>query len=326
MAKRLQPFILRLPGISAEDYRPAEALAAARFLEPVEDEKVGPETSYDLIPQTFSGLDSWLDSTNVACWSCQFTHAERPCFVPLSISEAEGELRMGVRGLMCCFGCAEAWIECSPEWADQAARWRAQELLRILYFIFTGVRAVQISPALRHIRLRRFGGDLSEDEFLEKLRALERGVGPRGQVTAVPERLRTQHVIRDLRVEALEAAAPLNASRLVTSGAPRSIWSVCIPKVEPLVLDSVSLDELGLLGPEPLEPAPPPAPSPASPVPEPVPVSPEPVPEPAPEPMTPEPTTPEPASEPVPAPEPAPVPVSAADPQGLDDLLGEFGF
>ena len=172
---------LRLSGIMLSDYVPIDDAADKKFLEDVsQDEVVIPLSTvvqtHEKIPALFTGLDDWPLSTGLCCWSCGFTFAGRPKFIPTSIQEMTGgsdvRITLGVRGNFCTWGCAELWI--LTHYKDSyELRLRLQDNLRHAYFLFTGQRVSQISPAIPVTELVSHGGDLSVVAWQQRQRELE---------------------------------------------------------------------------------------------------------------------------------------------------------
>jgi hypothetical protein len=236
-----RPCILRLTGITMADYVPVEDIADNRLLHPgTDDGKVGAEESesvpeaalpLDKIPRVFTSLDEWPHSTNLLCWSCGFSFDDRPKFEPTFVRESEaGEIEFGVRGNMCTFNCVETWIEIRyGAHANNEKRRKAQDNLCLVYFMFTGRRVSQIKPAPYRTELRKYGGELDEDTFWTRLRALDPVAGLRDHTpgSVVPERERAGQVRASLRPGGeLRGGAPGAGTRDTPAGRA-SVWNVC---------------------------------------------------------------------------------------------------
>lgn len=255
------PNILRLFGITLRDYVPVEDVADERLLaagvdgRAADPEDPSPESIHppDKIPRVFTGLEDWPHSTNLRCWQCDFTFDDRPKFVPTHVREAEnGGIEFGVLGNMCTFNCAELWI--SIHYAGKEdQRWRAQDNLCLVYFLFTGRRVARIRPAPHKTELRQYGGELDEDAFWKKMRDLDSLAGlrdhtpgsvvpERDRAPAVPERDRVKTALATLRVNgglggapalrAVAAGGDTLGSRRPAPGEPlavgqKSVWGVC---------------------------------------------------------------------------------------------------
>ena len=214
------PSILRLPGITIkDDYVPIEDFADEMFnshvacLEDPAHESILP---LDKIPRVFTGLEDWPHETNLRCWMCGYTFKGYPVFVPKDVRESEsGGIEFGVLGNMCSFPCAELWISIHFA-AKEDQRWRAQDNLCLVYLLFTGHHVARILPAPHKTELQKYGGDLDEDTFFQKIRRLDPLTGSRDHMTGIigPERVRTLLVPEGLRVKT--ALAKLR----VSSGAP----------------------------------------------------------------------------------------------------------
>jgi len=275
------PGILRLVDIKKEDYTSVEDVADARLLgvtsinelknnEPKINDSVYP---FDKIPRIFTTLEDWPQHTNLKCWMCDFTFDDIPKFVPTHVRETDkGDIEFATHGNMCSFNCAELWINIHYSKKDDQ-QWRAQDNLRLVYFIFTGRHISHIHPAPHKTELKSYGGDLDEEAFWKKLRDLDNisGLRDHTQGSIIPERdriivpknERIQSALTTLRINAGLSGAPRLKETISKDGdAPivnnKSIWSVCglpndIPKstaitsysstikIEPISNDDIDL-------------------------------------------------------------------------------------
>ncbi|NBW87833.1 MAG: hypothetical protein EBR23_13665, partial [Planctomycetia bacterium] len=192
------PNILRLFGITLKEWTPIEDVADKRLLRQAADGHPGAAATeavqpYDKVPRVFTGIEDWPLSTNLRCWQCDSTFDDRPKFVPTYVREAEnGGIEFGVRGNMCTFNCAELWIHIHYA-GKEDQRWRIQDNLCLVYFLFTGHRAARILPAPHKTELRQYGGELDEETFWKKMRTLDSLAGLRDHTpgSIVPDRDRT---------------------------------------------------------------------------------------------------------------------------------------
>jgi hypothetical protein len=240
------PNVLRLFGISLKkDYVPVEDLADERLNTEADDcgpglEGAAPESIYpdDKIPYKFTGLEDWPYSTNLHCWQCSRTHADRPKFLPTYLREAENEcgIEIGVCGTFCSFACVALWITIHFTGKEEL-RWRAQDNLCLVYRIFTGHFIDRIRPAPHITELRRYGGDLDDDAFSKKMRDIDPLAGvrdhtpgsivpERNRVAAIPENVRIKSVLTTLRSKGGNAKHRLAQGDSLAVG-PKSIWGIC---------------------------------------------------------------------------------------------------
>lgn len=264
------PSILRLPGITLNDYVSVEDVADAHLLDgcdgmPVAPDSPAPESvlPFDKIPRVFTGIDDWPHHTNLRCWSCNFTFDDRPKFVPTHVREGDnGGIEFGVLGSMCTFNCVELWIETHYGGrVNNEERWRAQDNLCLVYFLFTGRHIAWIKPAPQKTSLCQYGGDWDEDTFWKELRKLDPVAGLRDHTpgSIVPERERVELACITLKIRAGVGAGPV--PRSVSASAEtqdsggslrvndRCVWSVCGLLGEEPKPDSIVIDELDVLAP-----------------------------------------------------------------------------
>ena len=239
------PNVLRLFGITLKEWTPIEDVADKRLLRQAADGHSGaaaPESDqpYDKVPHHFTRIEEWPLRTNIRCWQCGCTFDDRPKFVPTYVREAEnGGIEFGVRGNMCTFNCAELWIQIHYAGkVDQ--RWRIQDNLCLVYFLFTGHRATCILPAPHKTELRQYGGELDEEAFWKKMRSLDSFAGLRDHTpgSVVPDRDRTPAVPECDRVKialaTLRAQGGFHGRAMIAGAAPDaveqdSVWAACAP-------------------------------------------------------------------------------------------------
>ena len=232
-----RPNILRLPEVTIGDYIGLEdfvdnqrLLAAGDDSRTLDPEEPAPEHIHppDKIPRVFTGIEDWLASTNLRCWQCGFTFDGPPKFVPTYVRESDdGGIEFGVHGNMCTFNCAELWISINYA-GKEDQRWRAQENLCLVYFLFTGRRIARIRPAPNKTELRQYGGELDEEAFWNKMRGLDNVAGLRDHTpcSVIPERDRTPAVPPRGRVKSALAALNGNSGRSAASDL-NNVWGVC---------------------------------------------------------------------------------------------------
>jgi hypothetical protein len=167
------PNILSLSGITLQDYISFEDAADERLLE---NDKINNEDicMYNKIPNIFTGLSTWPVSTNLLCWSCGFKFDTVPKFIPTYIREINDITEVGVMGNMCSFNCAELWILTHTH--NREERFKLQNNLCYLYFLFTGKRIASIKPALCKTNLLQYGGTMNEETFLKNTKDLEKDI------------------------------------------------------------------------------------------------------------------------------------------------------
>ena len=132
------------------------------------------ERCYDEIPKTFINLDDYPSDTNLLCWYCDRTFNTRPIFISPSLKEIEQynckiQFEFEVYGNFCSFNCAEAYINFSFV-GDKKDKYKTR--LNILYEIFTGKRATIIEPAIPKTLMKKYGGQLTDDEYSEKMQKI----------------------------------------------------------------------------------------------------------------------------------------------------------
>lgn len=166
------PNILSLSGITLQDYKSFEDEADERLMENNMENFDTEIFIYNKIPTVFTGLNTWPKSTNLYCWSCSFKFDTVPKFIPTYIRENNDLIEVGVMGNMCSFNCVELWIETHV--SNKEKRYKLQNNLCYLYYLFTGKRINLIEPAICKTNLLQYGGTMNEETFLIKMKELEK--------------------------------------------------------------------------------------------------------------------------------------------------------
>lgn len=165
------PNILFLKGISEEDYISIDDKANERYTQKNMDE-LHNYTMYNKNNIKFLSNEKWPNKTNLHCWNCDFTFDNDSIFIPIYIKECiTGGLEFGIKGNMCSFNCAMSYI-LDKTTQGTAERWKYINNLKILYFIKNGIHVSDIKPAPDKFNLLKYGGNWTNDMFLEELKKL----------------------------------------------------------------------------------------------------------------------------------------------------------
>ena len=94
--------IIFLKGVNSEDYKEVEDQFDQLLLESGlgAEATVEPENNYDILPSTFTNLNTWPCTTNLHCWTCECTFTSRPVFIPRYIKHiSDGSWTMSTYGV-----------------------------------------------------------------------------------------------------------------------------------------------------------------------------------------------------------------------------------
>ena len=162
------PCIIFLKGVNKDDYREVEDQFDQLLLEStVNNELCTTEMVYKELPPLFTSLENWPTSTNLHCWNCECTFTTRPIFIPLHIKgNSNGLWDMNTHGTFCSFSCAARYIK---DFMDPAIFTN----LFHLYQIFNQKEVKYIYASPRRYCVKKYGGHLTEGEYLEEIRRLE---------------------------------------------------------------------------------------------------------------------------------------------------------
>jgi hypothetical protein len=165
------PCIIFLKGVTSEDYTKIEDVFDMRLVDDIEDsDNTQLSSEYATIPSKYVLVDKWIKSTNLLCWNCNFSFITMPVFVPTYIHKGEhGIIEMGVHGNMCSFNCAANYIR------ENMDKLHHMNLL-YLYNDMTGNSIDIIHPAPSKFIMRKYGGRLTENEYLNELSKLTENI------------------------------------------------------------------------------------------------------------------------------------------------------
>ena len=160
--------IVFLKDIKIDDYRDIEDEFNDRLLQDLtinESYKVETAIKYDLIPPIFESIEKWPKANNIRCWSCDFTFTSIPVFIPLAMKQNEDIWNISVLGNFCSFNCACRYI------IDFLNKDLLNNLIK-LYFLFYNVKVYEIEPSPNRLLMEKYGGYMSEEEFLCQIKKL----------------------------------------------------------------------------------------------------------------------------------------------------------
>lgn len=111
------------------------------------------ELCYDFLHNT-----EWLERTDVSCWWCCHEFEDVPLGFPLHYVAQTKKFR--VRGVFCSFACMVAY-------KNDLKMHKCEHLVKYLYKRLTGEfpTLLELKPAPPRCALKKFGGELSIDEF-----------------------------------------------------------------------------------------------------------------------------------------------------------------
>jgi hypothetical protein len=158
--------IIYLDGVTLDDYSNIEDTFTKTLMEHIADADTSNRVVYDKIPPYFTGMETWPKHTNLHCWNCDFAFASFPVFLPIHIEHTENGIKMSTLGNFCTFYCAASY---DMYMYDNVY---ANNLLYLMKHV-TGKAVKFVNLAHRKVSMEKYGGDLSDMEFQEKLRLLD---------------------------------------------------------------------------------------------------------------------------------------------------------
>lgn len=166
--RKRSPCIIFLRGVHKKDYEEVEDQFDKKLLEnTILSENVQYNKTYDQLPGLFTSLSSWPTSTNINCWTCEFTFSTRPIFIPLQIKKhSDKSWEIHTQGTFCTFSCAARHI---IDYLDQSLFAN----LFNLYYIFNNRTVKYIYASPRRYCIKKYGGYMTENEYAEEIKRLE---------------------------------------------------------------------------------------------------------------------------------------------------------
>jgi len=113
-------------------------------------------STFDTIPTHFTGLEYWLQRTNVRCAHCCLEHDMVPVFIPQYFKSTPDGVEIAIeKVLFCSFPCASAYIETIYKGSELESK---KIGLRYVYKLFTNEEIDIIPQAPSRYEIDTFGG------------------------------------------------------------------------------------------------------------------------------------------------------------------------
>ena len=142
--------------------------------------------TYDTIPHIFTGMDTWIKSTNLHCWFCHQKFITVPWFEPQSIEpDSQGlvgnfiadpktltnekSIYMIPNGIFCSCNCVQAYINLHSKTLSE--RYNRTDMLYYLYEIFYNKKPTDIRASDPPQMMKKYGGgDLTNEDYKNRNR------------------------------------------------------------------------------------------------------------------------------------------------------------
>jgi len=160
--------IILLKGVNCKDYKEVEDQFDQQLLESgLFTETTSTENNYETIPSIFTSIADWPTTSNLHCWTCECTFTSRPVFIPKHIKNiSNGDWDIATHGMFCSFSCAARYIN---DFMNESFYTNLYKL----YDIFNNKKVSYIYPSPSRYCMKKYGGHLSEGEFIEEIQKLE---------------------------------------------------------------------------------------------------------------------------------------------------------
>ena len=160
--------IIYLEGITMEDYDDIGDQFDTRLMEEIHV----PDTVkciYDKLPQVITSMDDWPKSSNLHCWTCDFTFDDIPIYIPIyihgDVAYRSTDIEIGVKGNFCSFSCALSYI-------FDYDKGDGYYNLLCLYFLMYGKRITKMYPSPRRHLMSKYGGHMTEIDYLATIKKI----------------------------------------------------------------------------------------------------------------------------------------------------------
>ena len=207
---RTQSCILQLTGVSVDKCSDMDKMANEKFMESGKFPYTADTRKYDKIPNVFTSLESWPETTNIKCWACKYSFSKMPVFIPTYLSEPDADMKIGVRGNFCGFNCAARYI--LTNFKTNSEIWKAQDRLKYLHLLLTGTYLSDIQPSPEYTEQEEYGGNMTQGQFCEEIKRLGKATGK-----AVPSDMH--------RIVVYNLDVPLNMRNIPEDDQKISIWN-----------------------------------------------------------------------------------------------------
>ena len=121
----------------------------------------------------FYSVAKWTIKSPFHCWFCDRQINDIPVFIPQFVEPTQEHNVNYVQceGHFCSFHCASAYIQEQCKTKREVDEKR--RMLHYLFFLFYDKRVLSIPPSPPKTEMIRFGGCLTEEQYLQKIKNLE---------------------------------------------------------------------------------------------------------------------------------------------------------
>lgn len=166
MNQEKKSYIIFLKGVSASIPEGIEDKFDEQLLENTSESEIS-SIEYDRLFNYLSSIDKWPKTTNLSCWNCTFTFTDIPISIPVILQkDTENNYTFFTRGNFCSFCCATRYL------CDNLDKTYLNNLYH-LFKLFYKKETKYLIPASSRLCMNKYGGRLSEDEFMKEIKKTE---------------------------------------------------------------------------------------------------------------------------------------------------------
>ncbi len=161
-----EPNILFLKGINIDEIVEIEDIYHKELLNNIKTPVNEINILYDKIPNNFTTLQKWNNTTNLRCWFCTLKFKNTPWFIIHNINNTSDGIVYDISGNFCSVGCLQAHVELHY---NKREHFDIYNSVKKLYKIFykKNINNIMISP--NKFNLKIYGGELDITEYQKQI-------------------------------------------------------------------------------------------------------------------------------------------------------------
>lgn len=128
--------------------------------------------NYTKLPSRFTGVDTWVKTTDILCWNCTLNFNNMPLFIPRTIepNNVNNGYIIHTEGCFCSFNCVLSYIiTYSSNTNDKLNK---QAMLEFLYELIHNQKPKYIRPAPSKYLMKQYGGMMDQNEYKQLIQSI----------------------------------------------------------------------------------------------------------------------------------------------------------
>jgi hypothetical protein len=164
--------ILFIKGVFIKDCIPIDDIFDQQLMEQLNIE--APIDIFESIPTNFTGLETWVKTTNLNCWYCDLNFGNTPVFIPKLIEPASNSkgYNISTHGCFCSFCCAMSYNNLHNY--KLCKNVHIKDMLLFLYKIYNGKSVKEIFPSPSKYEMKQYGGSTDSIVYRNSIHTLKK--------------------------------------------------------------------------------------------------------------------------------------------------------